>query len=158
MSVTRRELKPFASFADAVADAERLLAGGYGRAGNWSLGQCCGHLARWLDYQIDGFPKAPLLRRPVAFLLRYTLAPRLLDKAIRSGRMSAGGGTIPQSVPPADADDAQGVADYKRAAERWQAHTGPLLPSPLFGDRPREDWLKVHQLHAAHHLSFLVPR
>ena len=154
----RRQLPPFATFADAVADAERLLARGYDRAGNWSLAQCCGHLANWLNYQIDGFPKLPLLVRPVMFVVRNMVAPRLLDKAIATGKMPEGGATAPASIPPADAADAPAVADYERAAGRWQAHTGPLLPSPLFGHRPRPDWEKVHLLHAAHHLSFLVPR
>ena len=157
-TLTRRQLKPFASFDHAVAEAEGLLAGGYDRAGNWSLGQSCGHLANWLYYQLDGFPPLPLWLRPVFFALRHTVATGMLRKVIRAGVMPAGSSTAPPSVPPADLTDAAGVTGYKLAAERWAAHAGPFVPSPLFGDQPRDDWQKLHMVHAAHHLSFLVPR
>ena len=158
MSVTRRELKPFASFGDAVADAERLLAGGYDRAGNWSLGQCCGHLSNWLTYQLDGFPPLPLWLRPIFWAARTTVATGMLRKVNRAGVMPVGSATAPTSVPPPDAGDAAGVADYKRAIDRWTAHTGPFVPSPLFGHQSRDDWHRLHLVHAAHHLSFLVPK
>ena len=41
---------------------------------------------------------------------------------------------------------------------RWQGHTGPLHPSPLFGGNNKDNWLKGHLIHCAHHLSFLIPR
>ena len=103
MSVTRRDLKPFDSFGAAVADAERLSARGYDRAGNWSLGQCCGHLANWLNYQLDGYPPLPLWLKPVFFGLRNTVAGGMLRKVIRTGAMPAGSGTAPTSIPAAPA-------------------------------------------------------
>jgi hypothetical protein len=153
----RRELR-FESLADAVRDAERLLAAGYVRVGNWSVGQCCGHLANWLRYPIDGFPRMPLALRPVAWLVRTTVGPRIGRRMLATRRMGDGWQTIPVSVPGAGTDDAAAVAEYRRAVERWEGHAGPLHPSPLFGAMPKDDWRVGHCVHAAHHLSFLVPK
>ena len=66
MTVARRPLK-FDSLDAVVRDAENLLASGYDRAGNWDLAQVCGHLAEWLRFPMDGFPKVPLLIRQAVF-------------------------------------------------------------------------------------------
>jgi hypothetical protein len=154
--VARREIR-FATLHDAVADAEQLLASGYVRAGTWSPGQCCGHLSNWLNYQIDGFPKLPLLLKPVFWTVKNTMATSILNKVIAKGTMPAGSSTAPESVPAADVNDAAMVQAYKLAVDRWLAHTGELYPSPLFGRQPREKWETLHRVHAAHHLSFLIP-
>lgn len=155
--LTRRTLT-FHSFDDVVRDAESLLANGYERVGNWDLAQCCGHLAEWMRYQIDGYPRTPLLMQPVFWLLRNTMGQRLARKTFAGGAMKTGMPTIPQSVPPAGRNDAAAVAELRQVIARWQAHTGPLHPSPLFGGLPREDWIKGHLIHCAHHLSFLSPK
>ncbi len=157
MTVTRRQLR-FASFDEVVRDAERLLATGYDRAGKWDLAQCCGHLSEWFRYQLDGYPPTPLLLRPVTWMMRNTFAPAVARKAFERGETKAGMPTIPQSVPAAGGDEAAAVAGLKATIERWAAHAGPLHPSPLFGEMSKDEWVKGHLLHAAHHLSFLVPR
>ncbi len=154
---TRRELK-FDTFDAIFADAQQLLTSGYDRAGQWSLGQCCGHLNNWMTYQLDGFPKLPLLMRPMFFVFRNTAAPKMFEEWLTSGAIKSGMSTVARSVPPTDIDDTQAVVGYRRAAEKWQAHTGPLHASPLYGEKPREDWFKLHLIHAAHHLSFLIPK
>ena len=77
----RRQLR-FDSLGDAVADAEALLARGYARRGKWSLGQCCGHLADWVTYPMDGFPRAPLPVRAVLFVMRNTAAALCLLRKV----------------------------------------------------------------------------
>ncbi|CAN5319179.1 DUF1569 domain-containing protein [soil metagenome] len=155
---TRRTLAAFDSFSSAVADAQTLLHNGYERAGVWSLGQCCGHLANWLNYQIDGYPPLPLWLKPIFFAIRNTNATKMLNNVNASGTMPTGAKTAPTSIPTADITDADGVQRYVCAVERWQAYTGEFVPSPLFGHQPRESWLRLHCVHAAHHLSFLVPK
>ncbi len=43
------------------AEVERLVAGEKAgtlrKTGNWSLGQNLGHLAAWIEYPYDGYPK-----------------------------------------------------------------------------------------------------
>ena len=152
-----RRALTFDTLDDAVRDAEALLARGYDRAGNWDLAQCCDHLAAWLTYPVAGFPKAPLPIRVMLRLVRATLGRRMLAKYLKDG-MPAGKPTMPQSVSEPGGDAAAAVARLKDAAKRFQAHAGEYLPSPLFGRLSRDEALRVQLAHAAHHLSFLVPR
>lgn len=154
---TRRTLA-FDTLDDVVRDAEHLLAAGYDKAGNWDLAQICGHLSEWFRYQMDGFPKAPLLLRPVFWLFRHTVGPAMGRKAFAAGTMKPGIPTIPESVMPGGVDAAESVATLRQTVARWQAYDGPLHASPLFGRMTKDAWARGHCVHAAHHLSFLVPR
>lgn len=157
MTQQRRELN-FDSLDDVVRDAEHLLAVGYDKVGNWDLAQCCGHLSEWFRYQMDGFPKAPLLLRPVFWLFRNTIGPALGRKAFKAGTMRPGLPTVPQSVMPGGEDAAKAVATLGNTIDRWKAYTGRLHPSPLFGSMTKDEWMKGQLIHCAHHLSFLIPK
>jgi hypothetical protein len=156
--VTRRILK-FATLDEAVVDAENLLAKGYDQAGQWNLGQCCFHIGEWMRYAMDGFPKAPAPIRLLMWFARNTLlGPKLLIKIVSKNEMRSGGATAPQSVGPAEMADAAGVTKFKETVERANRFAGPPLPSPLFGSMHRSTWVRLNCVHAAHHLSFLVPK
>jgi len=156
MAVERRKLK-FDSLDAAVADAERLLANGYEKAGNWDLSQVAGHLANWLSYPVDGFPKAPFPVRMMLGAVRVTLGRKMFESYLAKG-MPAGKPTMTESVPPLGGDPTAAVSRLKERAGRFQTHTGDYLPSPLFGKMTREEALKLQLVHCAHHLSFLVPK
>lgn len=156
MTVTRHTLR-FDTLADAVRDAENLMANGYDTVGKWSLGQVCGHLSNWLSYPLDGFPSVPLPLRPVMWMVKVTSGQRML-RAILANGFKPGTPTMPESVPPATIEDADGVTKLKAAAVRFAAHTGPVKPSPLFGAMTKETADQIQRLHAAHHLRFLVPK
>ena len=153
---TRRQLR-FESLDAAVRDAEYLLAAGYDRVGRWDLAQCLDHLAAWLTYPVDGFPRTPLLLRPVFALVRATAGRGMLTKYLREG-MPAGKPTMPQSVTTPGGDPAAALGRFRAAAGRFTAHAGEYLPSPLFGPLTRDEALRVQLAHCAHHLSFLVPK
>lgn len=158
MGTTRRQPK-FESLADVVRDAENLLANGYDKAGNWDLAQCCGHLANWASYPMDGYPKLPLLLKPVFWIVRQTMAKKIArDMFTGDGGMKPGLQTAPDSVPPPGGDAAKAIERLKVAYARWLAHDGPLHPSPLLGLKSRDEITKGHLAHATHHLSFLVPK
>ncbi|MBO0701108.1 MAG: DUF1569 domain-containing protein, partial [Zavarzinella sp.] len=72
MPVARRPLV-FNTLDEIVRDAEALLAKGYDKAGNWDLAQVAGHVANWMTYPIDGFPKAPVPIRAMLWALRKTI-------------------------------------------------------------------------------------
>jgi hypothetical protein len=156
VSVTRRQLK-FQSLDDIVRDAETLLAKGYDKAGNWDLSQCCNHLTFWLTCPLDGFGKPPLPVRAFLWLARNTVGPGQLKKILANG-FPPGGMTDPASVKPSDGDDAAAVAKLKQAVERFRDHAGPIVPSPFFGPMTKETATQLQLTHAAHHLSFLVPK
>jgi hypothetical protein len=156
MPVERRKLS-FASLDEVVRDAENLLARGYDRAGNWDLAQGCSHLAEWMRFPMDGFPKLPLLLRPMFWIVRTTVGSKIRRKILAEG-FSAGGRTMPQTVPPPGGDDAAAVAKLKEVAERFQAYPGVIHPSPLFGAMTKDEALQLQLKHCEHHLSFLVPQ
>lgn len=150
VQVERRRLR-FETPADAVADAENLLRGGYGRLGSWSLGQCCRHLAVFLRLSVDGFPSVPL-----AVCVRPIMKRLLLPSLLRRDRIERRLPTLPILLPPADADDGAGVEGLRGAFARFEG-AETLHPSPLFGPLSRDQWRDIHLWHAEHHLGFLVP-
>ena len=155
--MSRRTLS-FASLDASVSDAEKLLSAGYVKTGQWSLGQCCGHLANWLGFAMDGFPKAPPPIRLMLWLARHSIGPKKLKQYLATGDMGFGKPTMPQSVPAPGADDRDGVAKFREMVERVNRFAGTPLPSPFFGPMDRDTWVKLNCVHAAHHLSFLVPK
>ena len=156
MTVARRTLA-FTDLDAVVRDAEHLLATGYERAGNWDLAQCCTHVAEWMRFPIDGFPKPPLPIRALLWVARKTVGPKKFREYIEARMMPTGKPTMPQTVIPPGGDAAAAVAKLKAAAERFQAHAGPVHPSPIFGPMTKDEATKLQLIHAAHHLRFLVP-
>ena len=160
MTATRRELR-FETLDEAVHDAEALLRAGYDRAGNWTLAQCCHHLAVLMEWPIDGFPQ---LRFPLNFgcwVLKKTLARRQLRKILDRGSWPAGTPTDKRTVVASDAPDAhadaEGVTRLTDAVQLLLSHDGPWKESPLFGMLDKDELIRLHRIHTAHHLSFLVP-
>ena len=157
MTTRRRQLR-FATLDEAVRDAEHLLSKGYDRVGNWDLAQCCHHLAVLMAYPIDGFPKFRFPLSVACWLLKHTVASGQLQKVLDCGAWPTGTPTDKRTVQSAGGSDAEAVARLGRAVERLLAHEGPLRPSPLFGMLDKETLVKLHRVHTAHHLSFLLPR
>ena len=153
----RRELD-FDSLDAAVRDAEHLHAVGYDKAGNWDLAQCVGHLAKWVSYPMDGFPPTPLLMRPIGFVVRNTVGGMLARKYMRTGKMMSGAPALPESVLPPGGDPAAAIENYRAVVARFLAFDGSMKPSPFFRKMSHADAVRLHTVHAAHHLSFLVPR
>ena len=152
-----RRKPTFASLDDVVRDAENLLAKGYDRAGNWDLAQVCSHLAEWMSFPVQGFPKIPLVLRPMFRLLRATVGKKIRARVLAQG-FEAGGRTMPQTVFTPGGDPKAAVTRLKESAERLKAHTGPIHPSPLFGAMTKDEALQLQLKHCEHHLSFLIPK
>lgn len=153
----RRSLA-FDHLDDAVRDAEMLLERGYDRAGNWTLSQCCSHLSDWLRFAVVGMPRQPAPVRAILWVMRHAFGKRTLARWLSSGSMPAGKLTLPETVAKSPGDDAEGVAAFREAVERFKSHSGPLHPSPLFGVLDHETATKLQLIHCAHHLSFLLPQ
>ena len=121
-------------------EARRLLQVGYDRAGNWSLGQNCNHLAEAVDLTLSGFgQRLPRwLQRGFIFVF-FRLVPlgaigNLLGLRLPTSR--------PQKEP---VDDAVGVERLEAAISRLQQARADHL-------------IRFHLWHCNHHLSFLIPR
>jgi hypothetical protein len=157
MPAARRSLV-FNDLDEVVRDVEALLAGGYEKAGNWDLAQVAGHLAEWLRFPVEGFPKAPAPIRAVFWVLRKTVGRKKLLTYIETKSFPAGKPTFPETVPPTGGDPREAVEKLRRNVERLKGHAGPIVPSPLFGDMTKDEAVRMQLVHAAHHLSFLVPK
>lgn len=144
-----RRLK-FDTLGAAVQDARQLLAGGYVREGNWSLGQICRHLVLVQDPSIVGYPFWMSLFAPLRPAMRRWLLPKLLGPDSPAGIRTA-----PTFVPPDDLDEGAEVEAFSASVERLINHTGDFAPHPAFGRMPRDGILTIHAAHAAHHLRFL---
>ena len=152
----RRELK-FEQLGDVVADAESLQSSGYTKVGKWDLTQVCGHLAEWMRFPVEGFPRPGILMRPMMWAMRNTVGGRTLRNIIDSGSMSAGIPTIPRTVPEPGEDATEAIAKLREAVAQFEAHTGDVHPSPVFGKMDRGQAWQLQLVHCAHHLSFLIP-
>lgn len=153
--IPKRELK-FDDLQAVLIETKRLQQQGYDSRGNWTLGQTCGHLAEWLRYPMDGFPKAPLLVRAILWTMKVTVAKSWAKKVLNEG-FKGGAPTAPDSVPEADElSDVEGIAKLEQVIERAEKYDGELMPSPLFGKMDRELWIKVTLLHSEHHLGYLT--
>src|SRR5262245_46095128 len=150
--VQRRKLD-FHDFGTPVLEIERLHRFGYRKAGNWDLRQMCEHLALVMEGTLDGFAFAPwsfVWRRifgPIA--IRYTVWTRGMKQGLQC--------PAPSFAPRPQGDVTEAVERCKRAFQRVAVHQGEFHAHPVLGYIKPEDWRQIHLIHAAHHLSFLVP-
>ena len=154
---TRRELR-FDTLDDARRDVRHLLAVGYDKAGRWSLGQSCYHLAVWVRYPLGGFPALPVWQRPLAWAIRNTVAPAYTRRVMASGKVPAGIPAPLDTAPPATFADPDGVGQYETELDRLRDFKGVPHSSPLLGPMSNAELKTLSCVHAAHHLSFLVPK
>ena len=125
----RRVLR-FATYEEVIADIDGLERGGYERTGAWSLGQVCVHLSYYMRGSLEGYPKM------LPWVVRKLIGRALLRRVLRKGEMRAGGGTIPDSVPPGDVDEQRATAEAKDLLGRLARMTDPPHPSPTRGATP----------------------
>ncbi|MFM7519159.1 MAG: DUF1569 domain-containing protein [Planctomycetota bacterium] len=152
-SVTRRRVD-FRSWEDVLADADRLVRGGYDRAGKWSLAQVLDHVGAGLRVAISG--SANRMPWPMRMLARSAALP-----VMRRWRWIPAGIPAPRWWQPQvsrDADDAAALARFRAEVEAFHAYQGPYHPHPAFDRLDREAYDDLMLIHASHHLRFLVPR
>ena len=129
----------FTDLDDALRYAENLLAHGYEKRGNWTLGQNCDHLVRFNNFN-TGLSRLPL-GRPLLSVIVFFFFLGMPLGAI--GRRL--GLRIPTFRPPAKRkplSDAQGVSAL-RDSTRDLKRNGP--PASI----------RMHIWHCQHHLSYL---
>lgn len=153
-----KKLQQLQSLDDVVRYMEQLELSGYQQAGQWDLAAICSHLEIWMRYCLDGFPPVSFPQSLIVFLLRNTVAPGMLRKAIETRSMPAGSPTLPETIPLNGQSPREALNRYRETVERFERHTGPMQASPLFGKQDHEAYRQLHLVHAIHHLSFLKPK
>ncbi|AMV32277.1 hypothetical protein VN12_09150 [Pirellula sp. SH-Sr6A] len=147
----------FVSLDDIASEVSRLSALRYRRRGNWGLAATCEHLADWMSFPMDGFPKMSLRIQCLISLLRAFQGKRLFRKILTAKEMARGAPTIPATIHAASVDDASAVERYLQCIERLKTYRGTIHPSPLFGPMTYDELIALQCIHAAHHLRFLEP-
>lgn len=150
--VKRRPLK-FENLPATVTEVRRLQEGGYDLAGNWDLAKACSHLSKTLTLSLEGSPfNLPFFMKPIARFLLF-------------GKVMAGKQTgLPLKTDPAlapnDCKDATlEIENYEKLVQRVMDPNATLIEShPVFGKVTVEQWRTFHAWHAAHHLSYLIPK
>jgi hypothetical protein len=149
--VNQRRAVSYASLREVLADAERLSQGKIKALGNWSPGQVFEHLARTMNQSIDGANfKIHWLVRMILPLMKS----RMLKGPMRPGfKLPAGAA---RELVPGPTSTADGLAALRAATQR-QERESKRAPSPAFGALTRDEWDRLHLIHAALHMSFLMP-
>jgi hypothetical protein len=149
--MNRRRLK-FADFDACLAEVKRLHETGYDKSGNWDLSQICEHLATAFNRSIDGYS----FKRP--WILRKTAGRAALVYVLRTGQIPAGAAAPPASLPTMGLAEGESIARFEAALRRVDAHAGDFDDHPIFDRLSRANNRRVHLIHAAHHLGFLIPK
>ena len=148
--VARRRTLHFSSYQDIVDDVHAMAARPTRHLGNWSLGQICEHLAKAIEYAVDGAPFG------VAWYFRL-LGP-LFKKRVLTQPMKPGF-KLPQNAAeylPSNTDATAGITRLEQAIARYQ-QAPELAPHVIFGRLTRDEYDRLNFRHAEMHLSFIVP-
>jgi len=140
----------FNTFDEAIAEIKRLAAGGYQKAGKWSLGQMCEHLAIDAERVMEG----KTFRVPVLVGL---VAPLFKKPFFRARRMRSGFRAPAVLLPQDGADETREIARAIEAWRKFSAFSGPFPRNPIFGVLTPHEWRDLQLIHAAHHLGHLIP-
>ncbi len=147
----RRQLD-FESWQQALADVDRLRRAGYDRAGNWDLSQIVDHVGEGLRTAMRGNHH----RGP--WIVRKFIGPMILQRILRQRRMKAGIKVPKWWLPGPTHDESAAVDQFRSEISAFQDTTTEPFPHPFFGALTKQQWNDLVLIHAAHHLSFLVPR
>jgi len=131
-----------------MPEVDRLLAGN-ATVGEWSLGQICHHLA--LALRSSARARGPV---PDATPEQTALRQRFFAAGVFPPGRPAPAGMLPK----ADLDAREEAERLRSAVEHFKQSEGPYPAHPALGPLERDDWLRFHCIHAAHHLGFALPQ
>ncbi|HZZ44130.1 MAG TPA: DUF1569 domain-containing protein [Tepidisphaeraceae bacterium] len=149
MTIERRQIR-YATPDDLIADVRGLCAGGYDAAGKWSLGQVCWHLNKSTSYMMSAGPHVePSAEQQAA-------GQQILKGVLAKGEIPRGVEAPERALPPAEVGEGA-IDEFVATMERFKSFPGPFAPHRLFGRLTSEDARRLVLIHAAHHMSHLVP-
>lgn len=149
----RRELD-FHTGAEVIAEVERLRSGGYTQTKNWNLTQMCEHLDATTRGGMEGFG----FRLP--WILRATIIKWMFARMLKKRKMPSGASTMASLKPKTEgaADDDAIINRYLETVREAETYDGSFEDYPFLDNLTPDTWRQFMWLHAAHHLSFLVPK
>lgn len=149
-TANRRKLS-YASLNEVVEDATRLTAAEAPTTGNWSKGQIFEHLARVMDFSLDGFPFN--MPWPIRIIGIYYFKPRIFKHGMSPGFQLKG--ATKQALAPDPLEDQAALEHLQKSVQRLETET-QRCASPVFGELTRDEWNLMHRRHAELHMSFIA--
>ncbi|QDV32182.1 DUF1569 domain-containing protein [Tautonia plasticadhaerens] len=156
----RRPLR-FDRLDDVPGEVDRLLLG-HRTVGGWSLAQICSHLAAALRLTAEA-PSGPgpgPQPSPGATPSGGTRAQATYRRLLFRSETFPEGVEMPSLAlhpGPPEADPLAAASALRDAVSRFLDAPGPFPEHPMLGAMDREQWLRFHRIHCAHHLSFVLP-
>ena len=147
----------FSDLRQILPEVYRLRDEGYTQTGSWDLMQTCEHLADWMSFPLDGFPKQPWFIAWMFPIMRLTFGKSSLRKILTTGEMGKGMPTMPETVYKAGGSLDKAIERLAASIERLSDSQGPFHPSPVFGKLGKEELVRLQLVHCGHHLAFLNP-
>jgi hypothetical protein len=147
----RRKLD-FRDWPELLADVDHLQRAGYDRAGNWDLSQILDHVGAGIRVALHG------IDHQASWIVRKVVGPLILKRIYRERRMKAGIKVPQWWLPGPTHDESAAVNQLRREISEFQALATTPHPHPFFGPMTKQQWNDLVLIHAAHHLSFLVPK
>ncbi len=142
----------FKTWHDALADVDHLRRAGYDRVGNWDLSQTVEHVGEGLRTALRG------TNHRAAWIIRKFLGPMVLRRIVRDRRMKTGIKVPQWWLPGPTHDESAAVDQFRSDISAFQEMSTAPFPHPFFGALTKQQWNDLALIHAAHHLSFLIPR
>lgn len=136
------------SYADLLADAEKMASAKVKTLGNWSYGQILKHVAQSTDSSIDGSGFA--LPAPVRWIFTLLMKGKYLTRPIPAGFKA------PKQFQPQETNVDEAIALLRNAIARQEAEERRAM-HPAFGMISKEEWTQFNLRHAEMHMSFVVP-
>jgi len=147
----RRHLD-FQTWPDLLADIDHLRQAHYDRAGNWDLSQILDHVGEGLRTALHG------IDHQAAWIIRRFIGPLILKRILSQRRMKTGIKVPQWWLPGPSHDESAAVDQFRAQVSAFQGMTSTPFPHPFFGPLTKQQWNDLVLVHAAHHLSFLIPR
>jgi hypothetical protein len=117
--------------------------------GPWNLPQVLAHCAQSIDYSLSGFPelRGALFRATAGRLAARTF----LKRGFFHHELTAPipGAPVPEASTSLDA----AKAELRAAIARFRGFKGQLFPHFAYGSVARDDYEKLHAMHAADHFA-----
>ena len=147
----RRRLD-FTSWPDVLKDIDHLRSSGYDRAGNWELSQIVDHVGEGLRTALHG------IDHQGPWIVRKLFGPLILKRILSQRRMKAGIKVPKWWLPGPAHDESAAIDKFRGEIAAFEKLSTQPCPHPFFGPMTHRQWQDLVLIHAAHHLSFLVPR
>ncbi len=151
-STLHRRKLDFKNWPEVLADIDHLRRAGYDRAGNWDLSQIVEHIGEGPRTALRG------KNHRAGWMIRKLLGPIVLRQILRQRRMKAGIKVPEWWLPGPTHDESAAINAFRADLSAFQQMTTDPFPHPFFGTLTKQQWNDLALIHAAHHLSFLVPR